>query len=143
MMNRTALIVSLAAVLTLAGCNNQSDEEQAAASDTEESGEVEAADGTPKTDAEGNEIVSEGPNDDATPYGSGGGSGVGSGGNDNSGSNSAGNGASTAPTPVSRPAPRSTGSANSARNGPAASPKATPPKATPPAGSKLQKADPQ
>ena len=69
-MNRIPLIACLAAGLTLAACNNQPDEENGSADDPE-AAETETAEVTPRTDSEGNEIVSEGPDEDARPYDAG------------------------------------------------------------------------
>ncbi|QUL37795.1 hypothetical protein [Erythrobacter sp. JK5] len=115
-MNRFAFAAALALGLSLAGCRNEPEEGEAGSS------EDSIAPVAPQT-AGGDEIVSEGPTDDATPYtGTTGGSGGSSSARGRSGSN-----ASAASSPGS----------DTMQSG------SNPDGARPPKGSKLLKADPQ
>lgn len=118
-MKRLAAIASLAAILALSGCDNKADEETPDAPLREGKAAPEA----PRTDADGNEIVSEGPSDDATPY-------------------TVASGTARTPAPAPRTTRRDSAPAKSAPKIAKPSPKPAP--ATEPTqGSKLQKADPQ
>ena len=122
-MKRTALIASLAASLTLTACSGDEPDEEQAAEGSEQAA-VDAAKSTPdapKTDAEGNEIVSEGPGE---IYGA-----------PSSGDSSNGDATSASQADASNTAG---GSRTPAHSG-----SATPAGARPSPGSKLQKSDPR
>jgi hypothetical protein len=130
-MTRTALIASLTASLALTACSGSEPEEAQAGEEATETSETGTDAGTtpdaPKTDAEGNEIVSEGP---GQLYGAPAGSGA---------SSDAANVRSASANTTSAPVRTATGGAPST----AQSGSATPAGARPSPGSKLQKADPQ
>ena len=117
-MNRFALTAAFALGLMLTACNNEPEEAEGSSDDS-------VGPTAPET-ANGDEVVSEGPTDDATPYagttGSTGGRATGGGGNgagtSASGAGSSGTGSMT----------KGSASASGTR---------------PPKGSKLQKADPR
>ncbi len=115
-MNRFALTAAFALGLTLTACNNEPEEAEGSSDDS-------IAPTAPET-ADGDEVVSEGPTDDATPYaGTTGGGGA--------------DGGATSGSFDGRNAGGGSG-AGTMTKGSASTSDARPPK-----GSKLQKADPR
>ncbi len=141
-MNRFALTGALALGLTLAACNNEPEEETGSSDDSVAPAENDTVDG--------DEIVGEGPSDDATPYaGKTGGSNASSGGSSGSGTGavSSGNGGNAGG--ASRTIP-GTGGEDGVVSGSSGGTASTMTKGgsdtagtRPPKGSKLQKADPR
>jgi len=137
-MNRFALTAVFALGLTLAACNNEPEESEASSEDS-------LAPTAPET-INGDEVVSEGPTDDATPY-SGGTDGTNAG--SNAESTTGGSGVSSSGGAAGQRAAGSSGGqargsgAESSGSGSMIRGGSNTAGARPPKGSKLQKADPR
>ena len=122
-MNRFALTIALASGLTLSACNTEPQE-----ADTGSSGDIVPAAAT-ATDSSGDEIVSEGPSDEATPY-----AGT-TGGRDSSSASGSNNEGAGGGATASGPDAGMSSSGTMQSGGSTAGQR-------PPKGSKVQKADP-